>query len=164
MPRNRPANTGAVEVNPPMPRTACGLNLRYIARQSDKLSTKRRVNPKNAGENGEGSPTVGNFSTWKLLRPESARASISFSEINSITSWPRSRSTSATAMPGKRCPPVPPHAITAFMNRCSDWFDVSDSWLNPCRHSGVDRGAFHLRRFKNALPINVQQQTDAEHA
>src|SRR6266581_8905712 len=115
MPRNRPANTGAVEVNPPMPRTACGLNLRYIARQSDKLSTKRRVNPKNAGENGEGSPTVGNFSTWKFVRPESANASMSFSETNSITSCPRFCSTSATAIPGKRCPPVPPHAITAFI-------------------------------------------------
>src|ERR1043166_5752340 len=115
MPRNRPANTGAVEVNPPMPRTACGLNLRYIDRQSDKLSTNRRVNPKNAGENGEGKPTVGNFSTWKFVRPESAIASMSFSETNSITWCPRSCSTSATAMPGKRCPPVPPHAITAFM-------------------------------------------------
>src|SRR5436189_2375627 len=88
---------------------------------------------------------------------------MSFSEINSITSWPRSRSTSATAMPGKRWPPVPPHAITAFMSHCSDWFDVSDSLLNPWRQSGVHRGAFHLRRFKNALPINVHQQTNTEH-
>src|SRR5262245_25782732 len=83
--------------------------------QSDKLSTNRRVNPKNAGENGEGNPTVGNFSTWKLVRPESDTVSMSFSETNSMTWCPRFCSTSATAMPGKRCPPVPPHAITAFM-------------------------------------------------
>src|SRR5437867_5517447 len=63
---------------------------------------KAAKEPKNAGENGEGSPTVGNLSTRKFVCPETARASMSFSEINSITSWPRSRSTSATAMPGKR--------------------------------------------------------------
>ena len=51
----------------------------------------------------------------QFVRPESASASMSFSETNSITSCPRFCSTSATAMPGKRCPPVPPHAITAFM-------------------------------------------------
>src|SRR5439155_21095707 len=73
------------------------------------------MKPRIAGENGEGNPTVGNFSNRKLVRPESASASISFSETNSMTSWPRSCSTSATAIPGKRCPPVPPHAITVFI-------------------------------------------------
>src|SRR5215467_12809261 len=79
---------------------------------------------------------------------------MSFSETSNMTSWPRSRSTSATAMPGKRCPPVPPHAITAFIGSGSS---------NPRRHSGVHRGAFHRRRFKNALSVNVQQQADPEH-
>src|SRR6266403_5053757 len=157
MPRNRPANTGAVEVNPPMPRTACGLNLRYIDRQSDKLSTKRRVNPKSAGENSEGSPTVGNFSTWKFVRPESANASMSFSETNSITSCPRFCSTSATAMPGKRCPPVPPHAITAFiLGRF-----VSFVRLNP--RCGPYRQGLPLlvARLEHCLAINAQQQPDS---
>jgi len=60
-------------------------------------------------------PTVGNFSTRNSVRLESATVSISFSEINSITLCPRFCSTSATAIPGNRCPPVPPHAITAFI-------------------------------------------------
>ena len=42
------------------------------------------MKPRIAGENGEGSPTVGNFSNRKFVRPESASASISFSEINSM--------------------------------------------------------------------------------
>src|ERR1044071_8312775 len=124
-------------------------------RQSDKLSTNRQVNPKKAGENGEGSSTIGNFSTWKFVRPESATASMSFSETNSITSCPRFCSTSATAMPGKRCPPVPPHAITAFMQGTTS--------SNPWGHFGVHCGAFHRRRLENALAINVQQQADTEH-
>src|SRR5436190_14995060 len=127
-------------------------------RQSDRLSLKRRTKPRIAGENGDGSPTVGNFSNWKAARPESASASMSFSETSSITSWPRSRSTSATAMPGKRCPPVPPHAITAFIVDCSILV------LNPRRCPNAHSRVLLVRWFKNALPINIQQQTDPEHA
>src|SRR5262249_53965012 len=92
---------------------------------TERLSKKRRTNPKIAGENGEGRPTVGSFSNRKLSRPESASASMSFSETSNMTSWPRSRSTSATAMPGKRCPPVPPHAITAFIRV---FFFFAEQW------------------------------------
>src|SRR5215831_771291 len=126
-----------------------------MVRQSDKLSINRRVKPKSAGENGDGSPTVGSFSTRNSVRLESATASISFSEINSITLCPRFCSTSATAIPGKRCPPVPPHAITAFI--------TLQPSSNPWRHSRLHRGAFHSRRLQNPLAINVQQNTDAEH-
>src|SRR6266540_2314192 len=73
------------------------------------------MKPRIVGENGEGSPIVGSFSNRKLRWVERASASMSFSETSNMTSWPRSRSTSATAIPGKRCPPVPPHAITVFI-------------------------------------------------
>src|SRR5919204_4742048 len=105
------------------------------------------MNRKNAGENGEGSPTVGNFSTLKFVRPESATASMSFSETNSITSCPRFCSASATAMPGKRCPPVPPHAITAFIKPV-------DLASYPRGHSDLQRGT-DLLRVEHALPVNV---------
>src|SRR6266513_1050305 len=126
-------------------------------RQRDRLSQKRRMKPRIAGENGEGNPTVGNFSNRKFVRPESASASISFSEINSMTSWPRSRNTSATAMPGKRWPPVPPHAITAFIRGGCRCFV-----LNPRCHPNLYGRAFLMRWFKNALTIDIQQQTDPE--
>src|SRR6266567_580940 len=131
-------------------------------RQRDRLSQKRRTKPRIAGENGEGNPTVGNFSNWKLARPESASASMSFSETSNMTSWPRSRSTSATAIPGKRCPPVPPHAITAFIRSdpSSDSYDLynplNSSTLNTWRYSNPHGHRFLVPRLKNALPINVQ--------
>src|SRR6266487_3746976 len=115
------------------------------------------IKPRIAGENGEGNPTVGNFSNRKVVRPESASASISFSETNRMTSWPRSRRTSATAMPGKRCPPVPPHAITAFI------VNFRSLVLHPWCYSNVHGGAFLMRWVKDALSINIQQQTDPEH-
>src|SRR5207237_4706609 len=127
-----------------------------MERQSERLSPNRLTNPKITGENGEGNPTVGNFSNRKFTPSERASASISFSEIKSMTSWPRSRRTSATAMPGKRCPPVPPHAITAFIKR------LLILVLNPRCHPNLHGSAFLLRRFKNALPIDIQQQTDPE--
>src|SRR6266702_1507392 len=126
-----------------------------MVRQSDKLSINRRVKPKNAGENGDGSPTVGNFSTRNSVRLERATVSIAFSEINSITLCPRFCSPPATAIPGNRCPPLPPHAITAFIA-------LSPS-SNPWRHSGLHRGAFPPGRLQNPLAINVQQNTHAEH-
>ena len=48
-------------------------------------------------------------------RPCVASASISFSEMMSITRCPRASSTSPTANPGNKCPPVPPAAMTKFM-------------------------------------------------
>ena len=69
MPRIRPAMTGAVEVNPPMPSTTCGWNFRKIPRQSERLSLNRRTNARIAGERGEGKPTVGSFSNPKLSPP-----------------------------------------------------------------------------------------------
>ena len=42
---------------------------------------------------------LGNFSTRKSECDETARESISFSEMKSMTSWPWPRSTSATATP-----------------------------------------------------------------
>src|SRR5215469_9740848 len=129
-------------------------------RPRDRLSTNRRVNPKSAGENGEGNPTVGNFSTWKFVRPESATASMSFSETSSITWWPRSCSTSATAMPGKRCPPVPPHAMTAFILVTS----VSSFLLNPGRDSHLHRLPFLVVRLEYGLAVNAQQQANPKKA
>jgi len=86
-----------------------------MERQRLKLSLNRRTNPRIAGENGDGRPIVGSFSNGISGCSFKASASTSFSETKSSTSCPRSRNTSATASPGKRCPPVPPHAITAFM-------------------------------------------------
>src|SRR2546423_1027481 len=100
---------------------------------------------------------VGSFSKQNCERVESARLSISFSETNSITSCPRSRSTSATAMPGKRWPPVPPHAMTAFIQ------GVVDLALDPRGHSRVQWDAFFLR-LKHGLTVNVQEQTNPEQA
>src|SRR6266513_4121419 len=86
-----------------------------MERQRRKLSLNRRTNPRIAGENGDGSPIVGSFSNGISGCSFKASASTSFSETKSSTSCPRSRNTSATAIPGKRCPPVPPHAITVFI-------------------------------------------------
>src|SRR2546429_685340 len=121
-------------------------------RQSERLAPNRRIKPRIAGENGEGNPTVGNFSNRKRAPPESASVSISFSEINNMTSWPRSRSTSATAMPGKRCPPVPPHAITVFME-----MNLSILELNPWCHPSRHHRPFLVQRFENPLAINIQE-------
>src|SRR6266404_5636672 len=103
------------------------------------------------GDKTDGSPTVGSFSKRNCDRVESARLSISFSETKSNTSWPRSRSTSATAIPGNKCPPVPPHAMTAFIL-------MSILQLNSRRHPHLQRGPLLIGRFQNGLAINVQQQ------
>ena len=122
-------------------------------------STKRQAFVKTPKETKKrrrkwrGNPTVGNFSQLgNFRRPDKARASISFSETNSITSCPRSRSTSATAMPGKRCPPVPPHAITAFIRSdpsISDLYNsynLLNSWmLNTWRYSDPHGHRFLVR-------------------
>src|SRR5436305_8625697 len=118
------------------------------------------MKPRIAGENAEGNPTVGNFSNRKLVRPESASASISFSETNSMTSWPRARSTSATAMPGKRCPPVPPHAMTAFIVGRF----VSSVRLNPRCDPHRHGLPLLVARLEHCLAINAQQQPDSEQA
>src|SRR6187551_1924077 len=120
-----------------------------MERQRLKLSLNRRTNPRMAGEKGDGRPMVGNFSNGISGCSFRASASTSFSETKSSTSCPRSRNTSATASPGKRCPPVPPHAITAFMTdpRCD--FDAQ-------RHLFLRCGLEH------ALAVNVQEKPDPE--
>src|SRR5881392_1293582 len=97
---------------------------------------------------------VGSFSKRNCDRVESARLSISFSETNKSTSCPRSRRTSATARPGKRCPPVPPHAMTAFIR-----------WLSyPRGGAHLHCGALHVNRLQDAAPINADQETDPKQA
>src|SRR5689334_11730998 len=98
---------------------------------------------------------VGSFSKRNCCRPDRARLSISFSETNSITSWPRSRSASATATPGNRWPPVPPHAITAFIRK-------SRPPLHPRERFNLKRSLLVTDRLENGLPINAYQQADAE--
>src|SRR6266540_2298073 len=128
------------------------------------------MKPRIVGENGEGSPIVGSFSNWKLRWVERASASMSFSETSNMTSWPRSRSTSATAIPGKRCPPVPPHAITVFIRvgfpLLADLsaYRTHQSHLNSRCYPRVHRDTFFMRWFKNALSINIQQQANPKHA
>src|SRR5947209_6861037 len=99
---------------------------------------------------------LGSFSNRRSERSVRARASISFSETNSITSCPRARSASATAIPGKRCPPVPPHAMTAFMKISGS------SRLNSRGDTDLEREPLFVCAFKIGLPVNVQQNTDAE--
>src|SRR5689334_14787039 len=158
-----------------------------MERQRLKLSLKRRTNPRIAGENGDGRPIVGSFSNGISGCSFKASASTSFSETKSSTSCPRSRSTSATASPGKRCPPVPPHAITAFMTslmvespRLMDCVPLRTAkfhlgWIRhpqsairnssyPRRHPRLHGDAFRVSRFQFGLPVNTQQNSDAEEA
>src|SRR5947209_7679896 len=140
------------------------------------------MNPKILGEQTDGKPIVGNFSNRNCDRVESARLSISFSETNKSTSCPRSRRTSATAIPGKRCPPVPPHAMIAFMmlpipglefpiggatgvgGLANSWIRnlkaeiASDSWCYP----HLESSSFFVGGFQNCLSIDIEKQTDPE--
>src|ERR1043166_3307273 len=127
-----------------------------MLRQTRRLSAKRPRKPKIFGENGDGNPTVGNFSKRNSSRPVIANESISFSETKSITSCPRDRSTSATARPGNKWPPVPPHAITVFMK----WALYDSYDLHPWRRARPDDRAFLFRRIEHTLPVNVQQKPD----
>src|SRR5690349_9510586 len=86
--------------------------------------------------------------------------STSFSETSNITWCPRSRSTSATAIPGKRCPPVPPHAMTAFIVGRF----VSFVRLNPRRGPHWHGLPLLVARLEHGLAINAQQQPDPEQA
>src|SRR5882724_4603451 len=169
-----------------------------MERQRLKLSLNRRTNPRMAGEKGDGRPMVGNFSNGISGCSFRASASTSFSETKSSTSCPRSRNVSATARPGKRCPPVPPHAMTAFMDsarfsragrrgsqRRTLFFDPEmfgssrrrggvrypnlnsrrdGAFLNPRGHARLRDCLFFVARFEHALPVNVQQDADAEQA
>src|SRR6516225_343013 len=153
-----------------------------MERQRLKLSLNRRTNPRMAGENGEGRPMVGSFSNGISGCSFRASASTSFSETKSSTSCPRSRNTSATASPGKRCPPVPPHAITAFIKlfggtrvrasrtRRSVSLRIllrrsnPGSHSYPRRHARLHGDALRISRFQFGLPVNTQQNTDAKEA
>src|SRR4029453_4976157 len=89
-------------------------------RQSDKLSINRRVNPKSAGEKGEGNPTVGNFSTWKFVRPESATASMSFFKIKASL-----RVRDFAALPRQQCPGKDVHRFLRMRLQRSCWANQS---------------------------------------
>src|SRR4051812_12168530 len=146
-----------------------------MPRQTRRLSAKRPRNPKILGEKGEGNPTVGSFSKRNSSRPVIARASISFSETKSMTSWPRARRTSATARPGNKWPPVPPQAITVFIGFSNLGFRISKaktkrvSWKDqskiedrkskirsyPRRRPRPDHRALFLRRLEHTLAVDV---------
>src|ERR1051326_3447668 len=147
-----------------------------MPRQSRRLSAKRPKNPKILGENGDGNPTLGSFSKQNSFRPVIARESISFSETKSMTSCPRARSTSATASPGNKCPPVPPHAITVFIGFSNFELRISNAKNKgashqshskienrkskicsyPRRRSRPDNRGLFLRGLEHALAVNVQ--------
>ena len=113
--RERPARIGAVEVKPPIPSTAAGCHSRESALHRRSPFQNRNTKPKIAGEKSLGIPMPASFSMRNSFRPCVAVASISFSEISSITSCPRASRISPTAKPGKRWPPVPPAAMTNFI-------------------------------------------------
>ena len=113
--RARPARIGAVEVNPPMPSTALGAKSRYSA--FTWFSPARNFSANFTSATGDllCMPTPGTRSMRNSPRPCVASESISFSEMMSITRCPRAISTSPTASPGNKCPPVPPAAMTKFI-------------------------------------------------
>src|SRR5205814_9072185 len=158
-----------------------------MERQLLKLSLNRGTNPRIAGEKGDGSPMVGNFSNGISGCSFNASASTSFSETKSSTWCPRARNTSATASPGKRCPPVPPHAMMAFIGWLMDgetrfcacrtcrstslrillrtiWDLRFEPWSSsyPWRHTRLHGNAFLISRLQLGLPVNVQQNADAK--
>src|SRR5260370_36084860 len=104
-----------------------------MQRQATKPFRNLAANEENCAENKVGSPTAGIFSMRNSFRYRTAVASICFSEINNRTSCPRLCKTSATASPGNRWPPVPPHAITTFIR---DELLNSGNNSDPNQHFG----------------------------
>src|SRR5687768_2787986 len=85
-------------------------------------------NPGILGDHGFGSARNGVFSNRRSLCPDAAMASIFFSLIRRVTSCPREDSTSPTAIPGNKCPPVPPHAISTWTEFLVLDFTEVQSW------------------------------------
>ena len=108
----RAAPTEAPETNPPIPRMApaCLFLISSPARWTALRKWKMNFpEPRIPGQ-----PTAGISTPWAISpAPTKALRSTAFGEIKKLTSWPRRRTASATANPGNRCPPVPPHAITS---------------------------------------------------
>src|SRR5678815_30429 len=107
-PKRFPASSGGALVNPPMARIAFGGE----ERKSLRDARYERMNPAKKA------------SDWPRLRPTAGRVEISIPEMDLTASWSTSfgeirsetrqfadLNCSATAKPGNRCPPVPPHAI-----------------------------------------------------
>src|SRR6202048_4274854 len=120
-----------------------------MRRQAAKPFRNFAANEKTCAENSVGRPTAGIFSMRNSVRSRTAVASICFSEINNRTSCPRLCKTSATASPGNRWPPVPPHAITTFIrNELLNSGNMSD----PNHHLGICN-----RLVVFSLSVNVDQ-------
>src|SRR4051812_22054710 len=136
-----------------------------MPRQTLRLSAKRPAKPNILGEKTDGNPMVGSFSNRNSSRPDMASASISFSETKSRTSCPRERRTSATASPGNKWPPVPPHAITVFIGFSKPQSKIENRKSKIPSHSRrrprADHSALFLRGLEDALTVNVQQNSHA---
>ena len=59
-------------------------------------------------------PTAGKVATCTPVAVWTACWSTSLGEIKTVTAHPRCRNCSATARPGNKCPPVPPHAMATL--------------------------------------------------
>src|SRR6478735_11319636 len=109
-----PAYTGGSEVKPPMPSTASAWNSRMIFLHCRIEPHNFHKNSSIRGENVGGLATAGTVLKFRCVYFAEAWESTFFSEMSSITSWPRARSASPTAIPGNRWPPVPPQAMRIF--------------------------------------------------
>ncbi len=91
-----------------------------LRRTRANCSSRLSPNLKTRGERKPGQPMPGSACDCCSFAPSSAMASICFGETSSSVSCPRWRSSSATANPGKRWPPVPPQAMAIFIG-CFQW-------------------------------------------
>jgi len=98
-------------VKPPIPITASGSKRRMTILQWRIEPQSFHKNGSIRGENVGGLATAGTVSNFKCRYFADASESTFFSEISSITWWPRARNASATAIPGNKWPPVPPQAM-----------------------------------------------------
>ena len=155
--RIRPAIKGMVEVNPPMPITTVAPNSFKILWQHNKPLIDRKIKGTIAKENRRGIGTDCTRSKASCPYPSTASESIFFSEINNNTSCPRLRHTSATAIPGNKCPPVPPQAITIRSDIAIFWLLASGCYPpSPTHHSH----ACHLQSRTFDSPPNPFQSLD----
>jgi len=98
-------------VKPPMPMTASALEALRMALQRridcQVFHKKGSIRTERVG----GLATAGRVSNSRWPYLAEASASTFFWEMRSLTLWPLLNSASATAMPGNKCPPVPPQAM-----------------------------------------------------
>ena len=108
------------------------------------------------GESVGGFATAGTVSKRRCEYFAEASASTFFSEISSITSWPRARSASPTAMPGNKWPPVPPQAMRIFRD-----LDTGER-VNSRSGDAQNKNPAALRReFKQILIIRQSSKPEA---